>query len=42
VVTDDAPRGSAKSTMVTSEMAGNAAYQGALDAPFGVGMGRDR
>jgi hypothetical protein len=40
MVTDDAARGSAEST-VTGKMTGNAAYNGALDAAFGVGGGCD-
>jgi hypothetical protein len=41
MVTDDATRGGAEGTMVTSKMTGNAPYQGALDAAFSVGGGCD-
>jgi hypothetical protein len=37
MMTNDASGGGAESTMVTGKMAGNAAHEGALDAPFRVG-----
>jgi hypothetical protein len=42
VVTYDAARCRTEDAMMTGHMTGNAAYQGALDAPFGVGRGRNR
>jgi hypothetical protein len=42
MVTDDATCRGAEDTMVAGKMTGSAAYQGALDAPFGISRGCDR